>query len=195
MPVVTASMKKQPCGGAVFLLTVNCGFFVLHCRAGAGTHAARTPVREESRFQSARDRFEESAAGKGPYGHAVEAEHSRKVLGHFAALYGVYRRFLESVCEVDEFGVAVEFAAFSESARPRKESRNGIGGSLFTVEIFIVVPCHRVVFADGSLTSAFAFGDGVQREWLESEGVTFIGDKVDMEKHFMSFGTGHDEAE
>ncbi len=59
----------------------------------------------------------------------------------------------------------------------------------------IVVPCHRVVFADGSLTSAFAFGDGVQREWLESEGVTFIGDKVNMEKHFMSFGTGHDEAE
>ncbi len=52
----------------------------------------------------------------------------------------------------------------------------------------IVVPCHRVVFADGSLTRSFAFGDGVQREWLESEGVAFIGDKVDMEKHFFPLG-------
>jgi len=43
------------------------------------------------------------------------------------------------------------------------------------------IPCHRVVFKDGSLSKAFVFG-GVnrQRELLEKEGVRFIGEKVDM---------------
>ena len=37
-----------------------------------------------------------------------------------------------------------------------------------------VIPCHRVVFSDGSLTPSFAFGgDGVQRNLLEEEGVKF----------------------
>ncbi|MBR2836248.1 MAG: MGMT family protein [Coriobacteriales bacterium] len=37
-----------------------------------------------------------------------------------------------------------------------------------------VVPCHRVVFKDGSLASSFAFGgEGVQRSLLESEGIEF----------------------
>jgi methylated-DNA-protein-cysteine methyltransferase-like protein len=47
-----------------------------------------------------------------------------------------------------------------------------------------VIPCHRVVFADGSLASAFAFGgEGVQRELLEGEGVAFLPDgRVDMRR-------------
>lgn len=37
-----------------------------------------------------------------------------------------------------------------------------------------VVPCHRVVFADGGLAPGFAFGGpGEQRKRLEQEGVTF----------------------
>ena len=45
-----------------------------------------------------------------------------------------------------------------------------------------VIPCHRVVFADGGLASAFAFGgEGVQRALLEEEGVEFLPDgRVDM---------------
>ncbi len=45
-----------------------------------------------------------------------------------------------------------------------------------------VIPCHRVVFADGRLASAFAFGgEGVQRAMLEAEGVEFLPDgRVDM---------------
>ena len=36
------------------------------------------------------------------------------------------------------------------------------------------VPCHRVVFADGSLAPGFAFsGPGAQRAMLEDEGVAF----------------------
>lgn len=45
------------------------------------------------------------------------------------------------------------------------------------------VPCHRVVFKDGSLCSGFAFGGpDEQRRMLEAEGVAFLADgRVDME--------------
>lgn len=45
-----------------------------------------------------------------------------------------------------------------------------------------VIPCHRVVFADGRLAGAFTFGgEGVQRALLEAEGVEFLPDgRVDM---------------
>ena len=40
-----------------------------------------------------------------------------------------------------------------------------------------VIPCHRVVFKDGSLCSGFAFGgEGAQRALLEAEGVEFLPD-------------------
>lgn len=44
------------------------------------------------------------------------------------------------------------------------------------------VPCHRVVFKDGSLAPGFAFGGpDEQRMLLEAEGVTFLDDShVDM---------------
>ncbi len=47
-----------------------------------------------------------------------------------------------------------------------------------------VIPCHRVVMKDGSLTLAFAFGgENRQRELLESEGVEFLEDgRVDIGK-------------
>ena len=45
------------------------------------------------------------------------------------------------------------------------------------------VPCHRVVFKDGTLCSGFAFGGSDrQRALLDGEGVTFLSDGlVDME--------------
>ncbi len=44
-------------------------------------------------------------------------------------------------------------------------------------------PCHRVVFSDGRLSGQFAFGGrDAQRHWLESEGVLFNGEKVDMKR-------------
>lgn len=45
-----------------------------------------------------------------------------------------------------------------------------------------IVPCHRVVFADGSLCEGFAFGGiDVQRNLLEEEGVRFTpAGKVDL---------------
>lgn len=44
------------------------------------------------------------------------------------------------------------------------------------------VPCHRVVFKDGSLCPSYAFGGpDVQRDMLEREGVSFADDThIDM---------------
>lgn len=45
-----------------------------------------------------------------------------------------------------------------------------------------VIPCHRVVFKDGSLAPGFAFGGkDAQRRLLEAEGIGFLDDeRVDM---------------
>lgn len=50
------------------------------------------------------------------------------------------------------------------------------------------IPCHRVVFADGSLTKGYAFGgEGVQKERLEQEGVLFTKQgKVNLESSLCS---------
>ena len=43
-----------------------------------------------------------------------------------------------------------------------------------------VVPCHRVVFRDGSLAPGFAFGGPErQRALLEDEGVIFVPPSID----------------
>lgn len=51
------------------------------------------------------------------------------------------------------------------------------------------IPCHRVVFADGSLSKAFAFGgENKQRELLTKEGVKFLENgKVNMKKFNHTF--------
>ncbi|MEG1153855.1 MAG: MGMT family protein [Ruthenibacterium sp.] len=45
-----------------------------------------------------------------------------------------------------------------------------------------VIPCHRVVFKNGSVCTGFAFGGpDVQKQLLIDEGVTFLEDgRVDM---------------
>ena len=46
------------------------------------------------------------------------------------------------------------------------------------------IPCYRVVNRFGEVSSAFAFGGpNRHRELLEAEGIEFIGERVDMEKH------------
>lgn len=45
------------------------------------------------------------------------------------------------------------------------------------------IPCYRVVNAKGELAGEFAFGGcSVQRKLLEADGITFIGDRVDLEQ-------------
>jgi len=47
-----------------------------------------------------------------------------------------------------------------------------------------VIPCHRVVFRDGSICPSFAFGGPeIQRALLKAEGVSFLPDgRVDMKR-------------
>lgn len=45
-----------------------------------------------------------------------------------------------------------------------------------------LVPCHRVVFKDGSLSKGYAFGGkDIQKKLLVNEGVNFIEGKVNLE--------------
>lgn len=49
------------------------------------------------------------------------------------------------------------------------------------------VPCHRVVFKDGSLTKGYAFGGkDIQKKLLITEGVNFIREKVDLKTSLLN---------
>lgn len=65
------------------------------------------------------------------------------------------------------------------------KSARQVGWALHHNPSPVVIPCHRVVFRDGSICDGFAFGGReVQKALLTSEGVEFAEEyKVDMQKH------------
>ena len=95
--------------------------------------------------------------------------------------------FNESVYEVVRQIPVGRVATYGQVARMVGRPRNArfVGFALHVNPEPGVIPCHRVVFKDGSLASGFAFGgEGVQRSLLEAEGVGFLPDgRVDMQ-HF-----------
>lgn len=49
------------------------------------------------------------------------------------------------------------------------------------------IPCHRVIFADGSLSKGYLFGgEGQQRRKLEEEGVQFLQNGKVNKKSFLT---------
>ncbi len=61
------------------------------------------------------------------------------------------------------------------------KSARQVGWALHKNPEFGVIPCHRVIFANGSVCTGFAFGGkDVQIAMLKDEGVVFTGDKIDL---------------
>ena len=95
--------------------------------------------------------------------------------------------FNEAVYEVVRQIPAGRVASYGQVARMVGRPRNArfVGYALHVNPEPGVIPCHRVVFKDGSLAPEFAFGgEDEQRRLLEAEDVGFLPDgRVDM-AHF-----------
>ena len=94
--------------------------------------------------------------------------------------------FFESVYKVVKQipeGKVLSYGDVARLAGNPKMSRQ-VGWALHVNPEQGVIPCHRVVFKDGSLANGFAFGGReVQRDMLIKEGVEVSRDfKIDMKK-------------
>jgi methylated-DNA-[protein]-cysteine S-methyltransferase len=63
-----------------------------------------------------------------------------------------------------------ETQSYGRLARELGTSARAVGRASATNPICLLIPCHRVIGADGSLTG-FAFGEDIKRRLLEHEGV------------------------
>lgn len=88
---------------------------------------------------------------------------------------GFFDRVYEMVKQVPEGMVATYGQIAALVGEPRKARY--VGYALHSNPYPGIVPCHRVVFADGRICEGFAFGGAeVQRQLLEDEGVPFRDD-------------------
>lgn len=92
--------------------------------------------------------------------------------------------FFDQVYEIVKQIPAGSVASYGQVARlaGRPRAARYVGFALHSNPEPGVIPCHRVVFKDGSLAAHFVFGGAEeQRRLLEAEGVSFTeAGKVDM---------------
>ncbi|MDR0518288.1 MAG: MGMT family protein [Fibromonadaceae bacterium] len=92
----------------------------------------------------------------------------------FKAMYAVVKNIPKG--KVASYGTVARLAGYPRCSRQ-------VGFALHRNPDPENIPCHRVVFKDGSLSKAFLFGgENRQRELLEAEGVRFAHGKVDMRR-------------
>jgi len=93
------------------------------------------------------------------------------------------RRVYEVVAEIPE-GRVTTYGAIAASLGFNRSARL-VGYALRVVPDDLPLPCHRVVNRNGELSGQHNFAtSSLMRDLLESEGVTFIDDVVNMPAHF-----------
>ena len=94
-----------------------------------------------------------------------------------------FEKVYEAVKTIPRGSVAT-YGQVAEAVGSRRLSRV-VGYALHVNPEPGVIPCHRVVKKDGSVSPAFAFGGGNRQvELLRGEGVAFTdGSHVDMARH------------
>lgn len=127
-------------------------------------------------------RDERNNAGKNGVGNGTTRENNAKsdAVGHDSAGSrpaegkGTFNaRVYEVVKRIPAGCVATYGQVAALAGRPR--NARFVGFALHVNPEPGVIPCHRVVFRDGSLAPGFAFGGAQrQRELLEREGVVFV---------------------
>lgn len=92
-------------------------------------------------------------------------------------------RVYQTVKQIPRGRVATYGQVAALAGNPR--GARGVGFALHHNPQPGVIPCHRVVFRDGSLCSGFAFGGPeVQRHLLEEEGICFLPDgRIDLTRY------------
>jgi methylated-DNA-protein-cysteine methyltransferase-like protein len=94
--------------------------------------------------------------------------------------------FFERVFKIVEQIPAGKVTTYGTIARILgiKSSARMVGWALNSKRGSLDLPCHRVVNRNGELTGKLHFATPtLMRELLESEGIQFIGDAVDLKLH------------
>lgn len=83
-----------------------------------------------------------------------------------------FKKVYEIVKQIP-YGKVASYGSVAEAAGNKRMARQ-VGWALHVNPSQEEIPCHRVVFKDGRLSPAFAFGgENAQRLLLEKEGVKF----------------------
>lgn len=86
------------------------------------------------------------------------------------------------IVEMIPFGMVTTYGLIAQKAGLKSSARM-VGWALNATAFTSTLPCHRVVNRNGELTGKNYFGTPtMMRELLESEGIEFIEDRVDLEK-------------
>ncbi len=96
-----------------------------------------------------------------------------------------YLRVYEIVANIPT-GKVTTYGTIAKALGSGMSSRM-VGWALNAAKNRTDLPCHRVVNRLGELSGKNAFPyPGFMRELLEQEGIEFIGDSVDLKKHYWS---------
>ncbi len=96
----------------------------------------------------------------------------------------LYEKIYAAVQRIPQGKVATYAQVAAMAGNPRM--CRVVGNALHVNPYYGIVPCHRVVNAQGYLAKGFVFGgDGVQAEMLRAEGVEVVDGRVDLSKYRM----------